>query len=81
MSIAPCRSRALGAEGDPELLRFGTGDRAEIENNNIVASIPSGRDAQRRDDAERRSPDGSTPPSRSQGGRAYLAVDMDEGTM
>jgi hypothetical protein len=45
------------------------------------ASIPSGRDAQRRDDAERRSPDGSTPPSRSQGGRAYLAVDMDEGTM
>jgi hypothetical protein len=36
MSGVPCRSRAVDAEGDAELLRFGAGNRVESENNSIV---------------------------------------------
>ncbi len=49
MSGVPCRSRAVDAEGDAELRRFGTGDRVEGENNSIVGvhTERTGRAAER----------------------------------
>ena len=68
MSGVLCRSRAVGTGGDTELLRFGTGDRVESEDNGIVHPERNGTRS-RSEDAERRSSDGSSPRSRSQGRR------------